>query len=232
MSFAIANQKSANRFRCWATVAWTALAMVLAGCGPKEEKADLVIMNGAEPESLDPTIVTGQPDGRVAGALFEGLTRFNPKNAKPVPGLAERWDISPDGQIYTFHLRSNLVWSTGEPITAEDVVYSWRRALDPLTASDYAGQLYYVKNGENFNTGKTNAATGKLYQKEDVGVEALDKTTVKVTLEGPTIFPRSVRLPYLGRGASAGHRKKQRPLVDGTAFAHERALHTGVLAHP
>jgi len=188
MRFVIANQKSANRFRSWAVAAWAALALVIAGCAQKEERADLVIMNGAEPESLDPAIVTGQPDGRVAGALFEGLTRFNPKNAKPVPGLAERWDISEDGKTYTFYLRPNLLWSTGEPITADDVVYSWRRALDPLTASDYAGQLYYVKNGENFNTGKTNAATGKTYVKEDVGVEAVDKRTVKVLLEGPTPF--------------------------------------------
>ncbi len=188
MASVTASQTRTNWIRQWAVGVCALLATLVTGCGHNEQRADLVIMNGAEPESLDPTIVTGQPDGRVAGALFEGLTRFNPKNAKPIPGLAERWDISEDGQTYTFHLRPNIVWSTGEPITADDVVYSWRRALDPLTASDYAGQLYYIKNGENFNTGKTNAATGKRYVKEDVGVEAIDPRTVKVLLEGPTPF--------------------------------------------
>jgi oligopeptide transport system substrate-binding protein len=188
MASATASTKQTTGIRHWAGMACVLLLLLVTGCGPHEQRADLVIMNGAEPESLDPAIVTGQPDGRVCGALFEGLTRFNPKNAKPIPGLAERWDISEDGKTYTFYLRPNLVWSTGEPITSEDVVYSWRRALDPLTASDYAGQLYYVKNGENFNTGKTNAATGKAYTKEDVGVAVVDRNTVKVDLEGPTPF--------------------------------------------
>src|SRR5258706_5309908 len=109
--------------------------IVLAGCAPSEPRADLVIVNGAEPESLDPAIITGQPDSRVVLALFEGLTRFDPVTGKGVPGIAERWEISPDGRIYTFHLRSNAVWSTGEAITAHDFVYSWLRALDPVTAS-------------------------------------------------------------------------------------------------
>lgn len=182
------SQEPANWIRLWAGMAAVCVALLLSGCGAKEERADFIIMNGAEPESLDPAIITGQPDGRVVGALFEGLTRFNPVNAKPIPGLAESWDISDDGKTYIFHLRDKLVWSTGEPITADDVVYSWRRALDPLTASDYAGQLYYVKNGEAFNTGKTNSVTGKRYTGEDVGVFALDKRTVKVELEGPTPF--------------------------------------------
>ena len=59
------------------------------------------------------------PEMRIVQGLFEGLTRLDPKTARPIPGLAERWDISPDGRIYTFHLRTNLVWSTGEPITAD-----------------------------------------------------------------------------------------------------------------
>jgi len=188
MAIVTASTKQTTGLQHWAVTACVLLVLLVTGCRKLEQRADLIIMNGAEPESLDPAIVTGQPDGRVAGALFEGLTRFNPKNAKPIPGIAERWDISPDGQTYTFYLRTNALWSTGEPITADDVVYSWRRALDPLTASDYAGQLYYVKNGEGFNTGKTNNATGKVYTKEDVGVTALDTHTVKVDLEGPTPF--------------------------------------------
>ena len=153
----------------------------LAGCTRHEPAADLVIINGAEPESLDPAIITGQPDIRASTAIFEGLTRLDPKTAGARPGLAEKWEISPDGLVYTFHLRTNLVWSTGEPITADDVIYSWLRALDPKTASDYAGQLYFLKNGEDYNT-------GKIKDPSLVGCKALDRYTVRAELRNPTAF--------------------------------------------
>jgi oligopeptide transport system substrate-binding protein len=157
------------------------LVTLIAGCSPSEPPADLTIINGVEPESLDPAIIVAQPDFRVEQGLFEGLTRLEPVNSRAVPGLAERWEISPDGITYTFHLRTNLVWSTGEPIKADDVVYSWIRALDPKTASRYAGQLYYIKNAEDFNIGKnTDPAL--------VGVKALDPLTVQVQLASPTAF--------------------------------------------
>src|SRR6266404_895039 len=89
--------------------------LLFTGCARNEPRADLVIINAAEPETLDPAILTGQPDMRAANAIFEGLTRLDAK-AVPVPGLASNWEISPDGRIYTFHLRTNLLWSTGEPI--------------------------------------------------------------------------------------------------------------------
>ncbi len=155
--------------------------LFLVGCGSAEEPADFVVANGVEPQTLDPHTLTGQPDGRIAAALFEGLTRLNPTNALPEPALAERWEISPDGIVYTFHLRSNAVWSTGEPITADDVVYSWRRVVNPATACDYAGQLYYVKNGEEINTAKIKDVTR-------LGVEALNPRTVRVELVAPTPF--------------------------------------------
>lgn len=157
------------------------LLSFLVGCVRREPPADLTIINGAEPESLDPAIVTAGADMRIVSSLFEGLTRQEPVAARAVPGLAERWDISPDGSRYTFHLRTNLRWSTGGPITADDVVYSWLRELNPATASDYAGQLYYLKNAEDFNTGKiTNASL--------VGVHAPDRFTVCVELNHPTPF--------------------------------------------
>jgi len=90
--------------------------LLAAGCVRREQPADVTIINNAEPESLDPAIISGIPEFRIAIGLFEGLTRLDPKTARPVPGLAQGWDISPDGCIYTFHLRTNLVWSTGEPI--------------------------------------------------------------------------------------------------------------------
>ncbi len=157
------------------------LLVSILGCSHHEPPADVTIINSLEPESLDPAIITAQADSRIVLGIFEGLTRLEPVAARAVPGLAERWDISPDGKTYTFHLRTNLMWSTGEPITADDVVYSWIRELDPATASDYAGQLYYLKNGEDFNTGKiTNSSL--------VGVHAVDRLTVQVELNHPTLF--------------------------------------------
>jgi len=155
--------------------------LFLSGCIPHERRADLVIVNGAEPESLDPAIIVGVAEMRIVNGLFEGLTRLNPKTVAPDPGLADHWDISPDGLIYTFHIRSNAVWSTGQAITADDFVYSWIRALSPDTASDYAGQLYYLKNGEDFNS-------GKFKDPNLVGVHALNAHTLRVELNHPTPF--------------------------------------------
>src|SRR5438067_8561920 len=158
-----------------------AAVWLVTGCARPEAPADLIIINGAEPESLDPAILTGQADGRVALELFEGLTRYDPVTAAANPGLAERWDISPDGREYTFHLRANALWSTGEPITARDFVYSWVRVLSPATASEYAGQLLYLKNGEEY-------CTGKIRDPARVGVQARDALTLRVELKNPTPF--------------------------------------------
>jgi len=160
------------------------LCLLNSGCN-REPPADITILNGGEPESLDPAIIVAQLDLRIVQGLFEGLTRFDPKTGDAIPGLAQSWDISPDGRIYTFHLRTNLVWSTGESITAGDVVYSWIRALSPATASDYAGLLYFLKNGEAFNEGKiTNSSL--------VGVQAVDQFTVRAELNNPTSFFTSI----------------------------------------
>jgi oligopeptide transport system substrate-binding protein len=155
--------------------------LLLAGCARPEERANLVIINGAEPESLDPAIITGQPDLRVVSALFEGLTRNDPRTGAPIPGLADRWDISPDGCVYTFFLRTNAQWSTGAPITAGDFVYSWLRVLAPETAADYAGQLFYVTNAEAY-------LSGRIRDPAQVGVQALGERVLRVQLNHPTAF--------------------------------------------
>ena len=158
----------------------SAFFLLLSGCKP-EPPADLVVINGTEPETLDPAIMTGFSEMRIAQGLFEGLTRTDPRTAAAVPGLAERWDISPDGTVYTFHLRSNAVWSTGEPITAGDVVYSWLRALNPTTGADYAGQFFYLKGGEDFYS-------RKIKDPSRVGVRAVDAQTLRAELNHPTPF--------------------------------------------
>jgi len=152
-----------------------------AGCFQRHDRADFTVINGPDPEALDPAIITSQADGRIVSAMFEGLTRFNAVTAQAEPALAKRWEISDDGTVYTFHLRENLRWSTGEPITAGDVVYSWQRAVNPLTASDYAGMLFYVKNAEAINS-------GKISDLAQLGAKAVDPQTVRVELTGPTPF--------------------------------------------
>jgi oligopeptide transport system substrate-binding protein len=138
-------------------------------------------VNGNEPESLDPAIVTAVPDMRIAKALFEGLARLDGQSGRPMPGLAERWEASPDGRVYTFHLRTNAAWSTGALVTTADVLYSWLRALSPSTASDYAGQLFYITNAEGFYT-------GKIKNPAEVGIHALDSRTLQVELNYPLAF--------------------------------------------
>jgi oligopeptide transport system substrate-binding protein len=159
----------------------SALVLLLAGCVARETPADLVIVNGNEPESLDPAIVTGMSEMRITKALFEGLLRLDGKDGRPIPALAERWEVAADGKVYTFYLRTNAVWSTGEPMTTADVVYSWRRALNPATAADYAGQLFYIKNAEDYYT-------GKIKDPAQVGIHALDAYTLRVELNYPLAF--------------------------------------------
>ena len=149
-------------------------------CDRAMDRAEIVVLNGAEPETIDPALLTGQPDGRIAYTLFEGLTSFD-QTGTPQPGVAERWELSPDAKTYTFHLRKNAKWSNGDPVTSEDFVRSWERTLKPETASEYAGQLYYIHNAKPFNE-------GVVKDFREVGVTAPDPYTLIVTLDNPTPF--------------------------------------------
>lgn len=137
--------------------------------------------NAAEPEYVDPGLMTGQPDHRIAALIFEGLTTTDPQTLRPRPAMAERWEISPDQLTYTFHLRKDAVWSDGTPLAAKDFVYSWTRVLDPKTGSRYAAHLYHIANGEEFNL-------GKLKDPSQLGVRALDPHTLEVRLRQPTPY--------------------------------------------
>lgn len=137
--------------------------------------------NGAEPETVDPALMTGSTEFNIAMQIFEGLVVNNPDTLEPMPAMAKSWDINSDGSVYTFHLRDDARWTNGRPVTAEDFRYSWLRALDPKTASDYAYQLYYIKNGKDFNA-------GKIKDPNQVGLKVIDPLTFEVTLESPTLF--------------------------------------------
>ena len=156
------------------------ILLALSSCNRALDRADLVFINGAEPELLDPALITAQATSRVAYALLEGLTIFGP-DASAQPGVATHWDISPDGCLYTFHLRSDAVWSNGEPLTSADFVYAWKRALLPSTGSEYASQFYPIVNAEAFNT-------EKLTDFAQVGITALDAHTLQVRLSSSTPY--------------------------------------------
>ena len=115
-------------------------------------RPDFVFINGTEPKTLDPQTMTGQPEGRLADALFEGLTYRDPKSLQPRPGLATSWTVSPDGRTYRFTLRPGVTWSDGVPVTGADVAWSWRRLEDPETGSEYAYILHMIRGAEAFNT--------------------------------------------------------------------------------
>jgi len=110
-------------------------------------------INGDEPESLDPPISSGQPEARIFIALYEGLVEYDPKTLEPVPAIAERWDVNNDSSEYVFHLRHDARWSNGDPIGADDFVYSFRRSLSPQLASRNAYLAYYIKYGQAYNEG-------------------------------------------------------------------------------
>lgn len=130
------------------------MGLVWAFWFPAEPAADFTFCNSTEIKTIDPALVTGQPEGRVVWALFEGLTTYDPKTLAPQPGVAEKWTISEDKRTYTFYLRENARWSDGTPLTARDFQWSFRRLLHPETASEYAYELWYIVNAEKYTTGQ------------------------------------------------------------------------------
>jgi oligopeptide transport system substrate-binding protein len=136
--------------------------------------------NGTEPESLDPHKATGVPEAFIINDILEGLATLSAKG-EPVPGVAESWEISDDGTTYTFHLRADAKWSNGDPVTAEDFVYSFRRAVDPATAAEYAPVLGVITNAEAITAGEEKDVS-------KLGVEAVDPRTLKITLKSSTPY--------------------------------------------
>ncbi|MEZ6187447.1 MAG: peptide ABC transporter substrate-binding protein [Planctomycetota bacterium] len=137
--------------------------------------------NGAEPETLDPHLATGVPEGRLLDALFEGLVTLHPETLEPVPGVAESWEVSEDGTVYTFTLRKDAKWSNGEVVTAKDFFRSWKRGLTPATASQYAYMFFAIKNAEAFNK-------GEVTEFGEVGIKVQDEFTFQVTLTNPCAY--------------------------------------------
>ncbi|NFI56833.1 peptide ABC transporter substrate-binding protein [Clostridium sp. ZBS12] len=168
---------------CAITLALTLGFSSLVGCGggsSNDPNAQVITYNlNSDPKTLDPALNEAVESGTVIVNAFEGLYKLD-ENNKAIPGIAEKCDISEDGTVYTFHIRDGVKWSNGDVLTANDFEYSWKRVLNPATASGYAFQMSYIKGGEAYNQGK-----GSL---EDVGIKAIDDKTLEVTLAAPCSY--------------------------------------------
>ena len=135
--------------------------------------------NGEEPQTLDPHLAEGVPSAHILRDLFEGLTTESP-DGDVIPGAAARWNISRDARTYTFYLRRDSEWSNGDPLLAEDFVYSLRRSANPETASTSAVMLLPIQNAREVLAGELPV--------EELGISLLDEFTLQITLTGPTPY--------------------------------------------
>ena len=164
-----------------------AALMAFSGCTKRKSQVEigrqeqtLCLGNGADPRDLDPQIDVAYNDYNVLIALFEGLTVIDEATSKPIPGMAEKWDISPDGLVYTFHLR-DAQWSNGDPVTANDFVFTLHRLLEPTLASENSYLAYPVAGAKDYNE-------QKLKDFSQVGIQAMDPKTLRITLAQPTPY--------------------------------------------
>jgi oligopeptide transport system substrate-binding protein len=170
-------------------------------------RAEFTFANRQEVFTLDPQRMSWMHDFRMAGALYEGLLRWESESNRVVPGAAEAMpEVSADGRTYTFRIRPEARWSNGDAVTAHDFIYAWRRALLPDTAADYAGLFFLIDGGEAFfrwrseqlaafaSSGGGAAAAQSLWDeterafKDLVGLRAVDDRTLEVTLAQPTAY--------------------------------------------
>ncbi|MGD8188970.1 peptide ABC transporter substrate-binding protein [Brevibacillus ginsengisoli] len=172
---------------------------------------EMAINLAAEPSTADPGLAEDIPSMSVARSAFDGLLRLG-TDGKLHEAVAEKYEVSPDLLTYTFHLRDTK-WSNGDPVTAHDFEYAWKRVLNPETASSYAYQMYYIKNAQNANAKKASL--------DDVGVKATDDKTLVVTLEHPAaFFPELV--------ASVTYFPVDKKVVEANKdWAHEAATYVG-----
>ena len=126
------------------------MVFTLAACGGGGEEPggeatlDISVCFASEPSTIDPALNTAVDGAIMLQHTFEGLIKWvddGEGNATLAPGMAESWDVSEDGTVYTFHLREDALWSDGEPVTAYDFEYAWKRVVDPETAADYSYML-------------------------------------------------------------------------------------------
>jgi oligopeptide transport system substrate-binding protein len=147
-----------------------------------DQAKTLLLHAGSEPRTLDPQMNQGIPEGKILACLFEGLVVDDPSdNTKQLPAAAESWEHNDELSLWTFHLRKNAHWSNGDPLTAQDFVFSYQRELTPEVAAPFADFLFVLKGAEAFFKGKTRDFS-------TVGVKAIDPYTLQLDLSGPTPY--------------------------------------------
>ena len=163
-------------------------ALLLSACGRPVTRVDeglrtqtLHVNAGAEPRDFDPQTTTLPADHMVIRALMEGLAELDPVDCHPIPGVAERWAVSANGLTWTFHLRRNARWSNGDPVTARDFVYAYRRVLSPALAAEYREQFFCLRNAADFSA-------GKVIDFSKVGARAVDDYTLELELASPVPY--------------------------------------------
>ncbi|MBX7123707.1 MAG: peptide ABC transporter substrate-binding protein [Opitutaceae bacterium] len=171
-----------------AGIALCAFPLLFSACGTRESAVEagnrtqtLLVGNLSEPNDLDPQIADSQQTFNLIMALMEGLAQYDARTCEPVPAVAEHWDVSPDKLTWTFHLRKNAVWSNGDPVTANDFVWSYQRMLTPSLGAEYAGMLFILKNSERYYK-------GEISDFSNVGVHAPDPHTLTLTLAHPVPY--------------------------------------------
>ncbi|HEY7003563.1 MAG TPA: peptide ABC transporter substrate-binding protein [Gaiellaceae bacterium] len=148
--------------------------------GPVAADQVITIAWGAEPPSLDPGLATDTTSSNILLSIMDPLVKLG-DDLQPAPSLAESWDVSKDGKTVTFHLRSDGKWTNGDPVTANDFVYSWKRTISPELAADYAYQFYGIVGAADYNACEKNCDA----LADKVGVEAPDDHTLVVHLTTP-----------------------------------------------
>jgi len=164
-----------------------ASAAIAAGCRSRTRVEEgtrdgiVHIANDAEPADLDPNTNIDSSTEFTLNALFEGLVGLSNDGHTVVPGVAERWDVSPDGLVYTFHLRPGSHWSNGAPLTSEDFLFSFRRIMDPLVACEESSFGFAIKGAEDY-------ALGRSKDPSTLGLEAPDPLTFVIRLAHPAPY--------------------------------------------
>ena len=174
-------------------------ALLAAGCGGSDDGDDnaagtstaategglaadqtITVNWGTEPPSLDPGLATDTTSSGILLSIMDPLVKLGP-DLEPVAMLAESWETSEDGKTVTFHLRDDGAWSNGDPVTAEDFEWSWKRTISPELAADYAYQFYGIVGAAEYNGCEANCAA----LRDKVGVNAVDERTLEVKLTTP-----------------------------------------------
>lgn len=152
--------------------------------------------HGGLPQVFDPALAAAPPDTDLIRAVFEGLTDYDPKTLKPVPGVAVRWESSPDSRVWTFYLRDDARWSNGERVTAQDFVSSWTRTIKLGNRAPHTNLMHNIEGVGSAVVSSANSEAGTSESAARLGVEALDEHILRVNLRRPDInFPALVAHP-------------------------------------